>query len=128
MAEITEDHVKAFVTQAQAFKSGHPDLVDALQKAADRGLTIENDAVREFIRYGRLGVEALYDLVKPENEGLARSIMGLKGLRGEDKARRIIDAVRRNQTYMTPQAELSATDQYLEQRHKDFASGKRRRR
>lgn len=75
-----------FMQAGHEFRQRNPDFVERLNKAAEKGLTLNNEAQRAIIRLQAPAV--LYWLAAPENEQHARSLMGM------DANRQVIEVSR----------------------------------
>ena len=66
-----------FIFAGQDFIKRNPDFNERLNKASEKGLTLNNQAQRAIIRLA--APEVLYYLADPQNEGEARKLMNMDG-------------------------------------------------
>lgn len=136
MAEPTNEQKQRFMARAVEFAKTHHDFAEkyaqAQARAAAGGVDLPIAARDEIIRLG--APEVAYTIFTDEKEAamfhIARGAYS-NAERDEDKVRRLHSRLVRNQTFQTAGQERAAereAREYLEKRHEDFRSGKRRRR
>lgn len=131
-----------FIQAGQEFIKRNPDFNDALNAAAQRGLTLDTQAQRAIIKLQ--APEVAYFLAQPQNEPVARRLMALDGMsqvieigklaeRLQVKPTDFVSSAGNPGTRLTggvsratiPPSELD-TDSYLQQRRNDIKAGLRR--
>lgn len=131
-----------FLEAGKAFVVRYPDFNDVLQKAAERGLKMDNSAMLAIIR--SKAPEVAYYLAKPENDAVARKFMTLDGMSQVMEIGKIAERLAVNPNdfvssagHVGPRLNGGAradiqpdnmdVDDYLRKRKQDIKAGVRRR-
>lgn len=131
-----------FLEAGKAFIVRYPDFNDVLQKAAERGLKMDNSAMLAIIR--SKAPEVAYYLAKPENDAVARKFMTLDGMSQVMEIGKIAERLAVNPNdfvssagHVGPRLNGGAradiqpdnmdVDDYLRKRKQDIKAGVRRR-
>jgi hypothetical protein len=141
-AAYRKEEFDGFLDNGRKFITRNPDFNETLQKAAERGLTLDNQAMVAIIKLK--APEVAYYLAKPENDAVARRLMTLDGFQQQLEVAKIAERLAVNpndfvssagrvgihltggaQTDVRPDA--MDTDDYLRKRKQDIKSGLRRR-
>lgn len=141
-ATYRKEEFDGFLETGRKFITRNPDFNDVMNKAAERGLTLDNQAMVAIIKLK--APEVAYYLAKPENDAVARRLMTLDGFQQQLEVARIAERLAVNpndfvssaghvgprlvggaQTDIRP--ESMDTDDYLRKRKQDIKSGIRRR-
>jgi hypothetical protein len=137
-----KEEFDGFLENGKKFMTSHPDFNETLQKASERGLNLDNQAMVAIIKLK--APEIAYYLAKPENEDVARKFMQLDGFTQAVEVGRIAERLAVNPNdfvssagspgrRLTGDARTSVNpdqmdvDTYLRQRRADIKAGLRRR-
>jgi hypothetical protein len=111
-----EQAVKVFQSEGQEFVKRYPELNDLLSKANERGLLMDNAALRKIITSGKRGVRLSLYLAQRENFDAATKLMNMKGKRAEEEVHRLLGWIDRNGFAVEYEPKVSETDAYLQKR------------
>jgi hypothetical protein len=141
--QMRKEEFDGFLEKGKAFMVQYPDFNETLQKASERGLTMDNQAMVAIIRLK--APEVAYYLAKPENETTARKFMQMDGIQQVAEVGRIQERLavhpndfvsnagrpgqrlNGNSAVDTRRPDEMDVDEYLKKRRADIKAGLRRR-
>lgn len=141
-AAYRKEEFDGFLDNGRKFITRNPDFNEVMNKAAERGLTLDNQAMVAIIKLK--APEVAYYLAKPENDAVARKLMTLDGFQQQLEVARIAERLAVNPNDFVSNAghvgprlvggaqtdirsDQMETDDYLRKRKQDIKSGLRRR-
>lgn len=137
-----KEEFDGFLEAGKEFIKTHADFNDVLQKASERGLTLDNSAMAKIVQLKAPAVG--YYLARPENEALAKQVMKMRPMDQVDEIVRIHERLKVNPADFVssagnPGMRLNGNsradvgtspddvDAYLAKRRADIKAGLRRR-
>lgn len=139
---VRKEEFDGFLDAGKKFIARYPDFNETLQKADERGLKMDNQAMVAVIKLK--APEVAYYLAKPENEDVARKFMALDGMQQVAEIGRIQERLSAHPSDFVSNAgnpgrrltgdartenrfDADDVDAYLRQRRADIKAGIRRR-